>query len=285
MAAMQGKRTGIVDLTRGETGAPGALPSCGQRKPRQPPRCSALSVRENLGLKDGLARRRGQMPFTGPDWGAFAGTGLANRIGQCASRPPHRPRPGGGVGAQRLLFSLAWPGSRPPILMNVQCPRAAPACACACTTYRTGSGNPPLWSTFRRCGGQRSTPPSPATPRSSTCRALPKGAIEIPSASDLATPISTPDFMAVVRGRDIDHGPLYRRGLWRGLRMPQTPLGFTDLGGLICPEECLENAKRPVHWTRRFFVGWLMGLEPTTLGTTNRCSNQLSYSHRMGRQR
>ncbi len=26
--------------------------------------------------------------------------------------------------------------------------------------------------------------------------------------------------------------------------------------------------------------GWLMGLEPTTLGTTNQYSNQLSYSHR-----
>lgn len=24
-----------------------------------------------------------------------------------------------------------------------------------------------------------------------------------------------------------------------------------------------------------------MGLEPTTLGTTNRCSDQLSYSHRI----
>ncbi len=29
--------------------------------------------------------------------------------------------------------------------------------------------------------------------------------------------------------------------------------------------------------------GWLMGLEPTTLGTTNRCSNQLSYNHRFNR--
>ena len=27
--------------------------------------------------------------------------------------------------------------------------------------------------------------------------------------------------------------------------------------------------------------GWKMGLEPTTLGTTNRCSNQLSYIHRV----
>ena len=28
-----------------------------------------------------------------------------------------------------------------------------------------------------------------------------------------------------------------------------------------------------------FQIGWLMGLEPTTLGTTNQYSNQLSYSH------
>lgn len=26
-------------------------------------------------------------------------------------------------------------------------------------------------------------------------------------------------------------------------------------------------------------MGWVMGLEPTTLGTTIRCSNQLSYTH------
>ena len=30
--------------------------------------------------------------------------------------------------------------------------------------------------------------------------------------------------------------------------------------------------------------GWMMGLEPTTLGTTNQCSNQLSYNHRIERQ-
>ncbi len=29
-----------------------------------------------------------------------------------------------------------------------------------------------------------------------------------------------------------------------------------------------------------FLDGRLMGLEPTTLGTTNRCSNQLSYNLR-----
>ena len=28
-------------------------------------------------------------------------------------------------------------------------------------------------------------------------------------------------------------------------------------------------------------MGWMTGLEPATLGTTNRCSNQLSYNHRV----
>ena len=34
--------------------------------------------------------------------------------------------------------------------------------------------------------------------------------------------------------------------------------------------------KQRVTW---FHMGWVKGLEPSTLGTTIRCSNQLSYTH------
>ena len=37
--------------------------------------------------------------------------------------------------------------------------------------------------------------------------------------------------------------------------------------------------RKPRTLVRGLLGGWLMGFEPTTLGTTNRCSNQLSYSH------
>jgi hypothetical protein len=32
-------------------------------------------------------------------------------------------------------------------------------------------------------------------------------------------------------------------------------------------------------------LGWLRGLEPPALGTTSRCSNQLSYSHHILKKR
>ena len=32
-------------------------------------------------------------------------------------------------------------------------------------------------------------------------------------------------------------------------------------------------------------MGWVKGLEPSALGTTIRCSNQLSYTHHMARQK
>ena len=39
--------------------------------------------------------------------------------------------------------------------------------------------------------------------------------------------------------------------------------------------------KKALQRIARLFLGWLMGFEPTTPGTTNQCSNQLSYSHRL----
>ena len=39
--------------------------------------------------------------------------------------------------------------------------------------------------------------------------------------------------------------------------------------------------KKPLITERLLLSGWKTGLEPATLGTTNRCSNQLSYNHHL----
>ena len=59
-----------------------------------------------------------------------------------------------------------------------------------------------------------------------------EGQVEIPSASDLATPISTPDFMAVVRGRDITMGRYIGVSSGEGFES-RTPLGLGDLSHLL----------------------------------------------------
>ena len=56
--------------------------------------------------------------------------------------------------------------------------------------------------------------------------------MDIPTASDLATPISTPDFMAVVRGRDITMGRYIGVASGEGFES-QTPLGLDDLAHLL----------------------------------------------------
>ena len=49
---------------------------------------------------------------------------------------------------------------------------------------------------------------------------------------------------------------------------------------------CVTVTLRPTVWRRDwdysqslFIMGWVKGLEPSTPGTTIRCSNQLSYTH------
>ena len=41
----------------------------------------------------------------------------------------------------------------------------------------------------------------------------------------------------------------------------------------------LNSKKNQSKRTGLHFNGWMMGFEPTTPGTTNQCSNQLSYNH------
>ena len=52
-AAMQGKRTGIVDLTRGELGTRGSA-ELRAEEAAAAAKALGLVVRENLGLKDGM---------------------------------------------------------------------------------------------------------------------------------------------------------------------------------------------------------------------------------------
>ena len=77
--------------------------------------------------------------------------------------------------------------------------------------------------------------------------------------------------------------PLRAAWLWLGWldsnqRMRESksralPLGYTPIWGIK------ENMGLGFSPNPMFSMGWVMGLEPTTLGTTIRCSNQLSYTH------
>ena len=50
-------------------------------------------------------------------------------------------------------------------------------------------------------------------------------------------------------------------------------------------EVSVKNALRPCRCSAsRNNMGWVKGLEPSTLGTTIRCSNQLSYTHHIKNQ-
>ena len=44
---------------------------------------------------------------------------------------------------------------------------------------------------------------------------------------------------------------------------------------------CRKLGTNPAICILQSKMGWLTGFEPATLGTTSRCSNQLSYSHHL----
>ena len=53
-----------------------------------------------------------------------------------------------------------------------------------------------------------------------------------------------------------------------------------DPAGIRTPDTLLKRQVlcRLSYWIKKN-MGWVKGLEPSTLGTTIRCSNQLSYTH------
>ena len=225
MAARQGKRTGIVDLTRGELGTRGSA-ELRDREAAAAAEKLGLLVRENLGLKDGmpddeerivlaligaLRRHRPRTVLANAlhdrhtDHGRAAEfvhracflAGLARIETQEADGTPqtaHRP--------QHVLHYIQDRFREPSIVVDITGAEEAKYAAIACYS-----------SQFHVPGAS-------------------EGQVEIPSASDLATPISTPDFMAVVRGRDITMGRYIGVSSGEGFES-RTPLGLSDLSHLL----------------------------------------------------
>lgn len=224
-AAQQGKKTGVVDLTRGELGTRGSADLRDQES-AEASRVLGLSVRENLGLKDGLpedenrvimaliAAIRRYRPRTvlanalhdrHPDHGRAAEfvhracflSGLA-RIetteADGTAQEAHRP--------QHVLHYIQDRFREPSIVVDITGAEETKYAAIAC--YR---------SQFHIPGAA-------------------EGKVVVPSAADLATPISTPEFMAVVRGRDITMGRYIGVSSGEGFES-QTPLGIADLSHIL----------------------------------------------------
>jgi len=224
-AAMQGKRTGIVDLTRGELGTRGSADLRDQEAAASA-KVLGLAVRENLGLKDGLpedeekalraliAALRRHRPRTvlanalhdrHTDHGRAAE--LVHRACFLAglARIETTEPDGTAQEAHRPLHVLHYIQDRfrePSIVVDITGAEERKYLAIGCYS-----------SQFHVPGAS-------------------EGQAEIPSASDLATPISTPDFMAVVRGRDITMGRYIGVTSGEGFES-RTPLGLENLAHLI----------------------------------------------------
>jgi hypothetical protein len=72
-----------------------------------------------------------------------------------------------------------------------------------------------------------------------------------------------------------DYSPRLVSGLvnaWGGTSMLKKPIYMLRI-------QRLEKRKPVLFGTGFLSIGWKMGFEPTTPGTTIQCSNQLSYIH------
>ena len=224
-AAAQGKRTGIVDLTRGEMGTRGSV-ELRAEEAAAAAKVLGLAVRENLGLKDGMPEdeERAILALVGAIRRHRPRTVLANALfdrhtdhGRAAEwvhracflaglarietqeadgsvHPAHRP--------QHLLHYIQDRFREPSIVVDITGAEEQKYAAIGCYA-----------SQFHVPGAA-------------------EGQVEVPSASDLATPISTPDFMAVVRGRDLTMGRYIGVASGEGFES-RTPLGLSDLADLI----------------------------------------------------
>ncbi|MDB4787467.1 bacillithiol biosynthesis deacetylase BshB1 [Flavobacteriales bacterium] len=224
-AANQGKKTGIVDLTRGELGTRGSA-ELRAKEAADAALALGLTARENLGLKDGMPEdeERAILALVGAIRRHRPRTVLANAL---SDRHTDHGRAAELVHRACFLAGLARIATADPdgkghephrplhILHYIQDRFREPSIVVDITGVETQK-----YAAIACYSSQFYVPGAS------------EGRVEIPTASDLATPISTPDFMAVVRGRDITMGRYIGVASGEGFES-QTPLGLTDLGDLV----------------------------------------------------
>ena len=225
-AGLQGKRTGIIDMTRGELGTRGSA-ELRAKESAAAAKVLGLSIRENLNLKDGLPeneekvimavigairRHRPRTVLANALFDRHTDHGLAAEFVHRACflaglariethdldgtpQAAHRPN--------QVLHYIQDRFREPSIVMDISGMEEAKYAAIACYS-----------SQFFVPGAD------------------PSVSAAVPSASELATPISTPEFMAVVRGRDITMGRLIGVNSGEGFET-QSPVGFSDMSAFV----------------------------------------------------
>lgn len=222
-AARQGKRTGIVDLTRGELGTRGSAELRDQEAAAAADKLG-LSVRENLRLRDGLPddEERVILALVGAIRRHRPRTVLANAL---FDRHTDHGRAAEFVHRACFLAGLARIDTHEPDGTSHAAHRPAHVLHYIQDRFREPSivvditgAEEDKYAAIACYGSQFFTPGAPQP--------------DVPSASELATPISTPEFMAVVRGRDITMGRYIGVTSGEGFES-QTPLGLADLAHLL----------------------------------------------------